>query len=78
MRQNYNLKIIGDKVILVPYRKEHVEAYHEWMVNRTDDLDSTVLILCTLQWLSTLDGMQKDPELLETTASLPLTIEVRS
>ncbi|CAG8498706.1 14365_t:CDS:2 [Funneliformis caledonium] len=29
MRQNENL--VGEKVILVPYRPEHVPKYHEWM-----------------------------------------------
>lgn len=31
MRLNENTKIIGKKVILVPYRVAHVEKYHEWM-----------------------------------------------
>ncbi|KAJ1964667.1 hypothetical protein GGI12_001269 [Dipsacomyces acuminosporus] len=31
MRANEHLAIIGDKVILVPYEKEHVPRYHEWM-----------------------------------------------
>ncbi|RGB27942.1 N-acetyltransferase 9-like protein [Rhizophagus diaphanus] len=29
MRQNENL--VGEKVILVPYKPEHVPKYHEWM-----------------------------------------------
>ncbi len=28
---NYHSQIIGDRVILVPYRPEHVATYHEWM-----------------------------------------------
>ncbi|RHZ80233.1 hypothetical protein Glove_138g57 [Diversispora epigaea] len=28
---NENLVLIGEKVILVPYRPEHVPKYHEWM-----------------------------------------------
>ncbi|WVQ85178.1 hypothetical protein IAT38_007343 [Cryptococcus sp. DSM 104549] len=48
MRLNENTAIFGDKVILVPYRAEHVPTYHEWM---------------------------KSPELLELTASEPLSYE---
>ncbi|ORX41305.1 GNAT domain-domain-containing protein [Kockovaella imperatae] len=48
MRVNENTVICGDKVVLVPYRREHVETYHEWM---------------------------KSPELLELTASEPLSLE---
>ncbi|RSH86167.1 uncharacterized protein EHS24_004398 [Apiotrichum porosum] len=48
MRLNANTIICGDKVILVPYREEHVKTYHEWM---------------------------KSPELLELTASEPLSFE---
>lgn len=31
MRDNEFTKIVGTNVILVPYRKKHVERYHEWM-----------------------------------------------
>ena len=31
MRKNYETLLIGSKVLLVPYRPEHVEKYHEWM-----------------------------------------------
>jgi RimJ/RimL family protein N-acetyltransferase len=31
MKLNANTTIEGNKVILVPYRKEHVARYHEWM-----------------------------------------------
>ncbi|KAI8365212.1 GNAT domain-containing protein [Radiomyces spectabilis] len=31
MRQNENLMLIGDSVVLVPYKHEHVLQYHEWM-----------------------------------------------
>lgn len=31
MRKNYETIICGEKVVLVPYRPEHVETYHEWM-----------------------------------------------
>jgi Acetyltransferase (GNAT) domain len=31
MRINENTTITGERVVLVPYRKEHVERYHEWM-----------------------------------------------
>jgi hypothetical protein len=33
MKLNSNITIKGDRVILVPYRREHVERYHEWMVS---------------------------------------------
>ncbi|WVR03247.1 hypothetical protein IAU60_000238 [Kwoniella sp. DSM 27419] len=48
MRLNENTVIYGQRVILVPYRAEHVPTYHEWM---------------------------KSPELLELTASEPLSYE---
>ncbi|KAK9760696.1 hypothetical protein K7432_014998 [Basidiobolus ranarum] len=31
MRKNENLVIVGNTVVLVPYKQEHVERYHEWM-----------------------------------------------
>ncbi|EFP90111.2 hypothetical protein PGT21_032456 [Puccinia graminis f. sp. tritici] len=31
MRVNEQTAIIGPRVVLVPYRKEHVPQYHEWM-----------------------------------------------
>ncbi|XP_014259566.1 N-acetyltransferase 9-like protein [Cimex lectularius] len=31
MRLNISTKIVGNKVILVPYRISHVEKYHKWM-----------------------------------------------
>ncbi|PRW57327.1 N-acetyltransferase 9 [Chlorella sorokiniana] len=31
MRANANLVIRGQRVLLVPYRREHVELYHSWM-----------------------------------------------
>ncbi|KAL5534863.1 hypothetical protein ACEPAG_1328 [Sanghuangporus baumii] len=33
MKVNQNLAIVGEKVLLVPYRKEHVKKYHEWMLD---------------------------------------------
>ncbi|CAE6422307.1 unnamed protein product [Rhizoctonia solani] len=48
MRLNEFTAIVGQKVVLVPYRSEHVEQYHKWM---------------------------QDPELLELTASEPLSFE---
>lgn len=32
MKINENVKIIGDRVILVPYKRHHVAKYHEWMM----------------------------------------------
>ena len=34
MLVNSNLTITGERVVLVPYRQEHVPVYHEWMVSR--------------------------------------------
>ncbi|KGB79856.2 hypothetical protein CNBG_5694 [Cryptococcus deuterogattii R265] len=48
MRLNENTVLFGHRIILVPYRAEHVPTYHEWM---------------------------KSSELLELTASEPLTYE---
>ena len=48
MKINFETCLVGKKVILVPYRKEHVETYHEWMSN---------------------------PDLLELTASEPLSLD---
>ena len=31
MRDNANLVIRGQRVLLVPYRREHVALYHQWM-----------------------------------------------
>lgn len=31
MKDNINTKIIGERITLVPYRKEHVKKYHLWM-----------------------------------------------
>jgi RimJ/RimL family protein N-acetyltransferase len=33
MKINQTTKIVGDKVILVPYRKHHVLKYHDWMAS---------------------------------------------
>ncbi|XP_055379831.1 alpha/beta-tubulin-N-acetyltransferase 9 isoform X1 [Condylostylus longicornis] len=31
MKLNENVKIIGRKVLLIPYEEKHVEKYHNWM-----------------------------------------------
>jgi hypothetical protein len=31
MKLNEDTKLIGKSVILVPYKVEHVEKYHQWM-----------------------------------------------
>lgn len=31
MRVNEETVLVGSRVVLVPYRKEHVARYHEWM-----------------------------------------------
>ncbi|XP_017073317.2 N-acetyltransferase 9-like protein [Drosophila eugracilis] len=35
MRLNEQIKILGRKIILVPYEARHVKKYHEWMSNDT-------------------------------------------
>jgi hypothetical protein len=31
MKENWNTRVVGQRVVLVPYRKHHVEKYHAWM-----------------------------------------------
>jgi len=31
MKKNYSTCILGSKIILVPYRPEHIPTYHKWM-----------------------------------------------
>lgn len=31
MKCNADIQIVGSKVVLVPYKKKHVQKYHEWM-----------------------------------------------
>ncbi|XP_067132104.1 N-acetyltransferase 9-like protein [Centruroides vittatus] len=31
MKINQNTKIVGDKIVLVPYKEQHVPKYHSWM-----------------------------------------------
>ena len=31
MKTNWLTKLVGSKVILIPYREAHVEKYHNWM-----------------------------------------------
>ena len=85
MRLNHDTTILGERVKLVPYRREHVAQYHEWMVGRdrvhpSPTLDpQSALCRANLTWRpSPCVVPQKDPHLLETTASEPLTIEVIS
>ncbi|KAJ3505232.1 hypothetical protein NLJ89_g7525 [Agrocybe chaxingu] len=33
MKANIDTVLLGSKVVLVPYRSEHVPKYHEWMLN---------------------------------------------
>lgn len=40
MRTNINTCLVGQRVVLVPYRHEHVSTYHSWMSN-TDLLEMT-------------------------------------
>lgn len=33
MRENQDVQIVGERVVLVPYRRKHVEKYHNWMLS---------------------------------------------
>ncbi|BFF92668.1 N-acetyltransferase 9-like protein [Drosophila madeirensis] len=35
MHLNENIKLLGNKIILVPYEARHVPKYHDWMSNET-------------------------------------------
>nr|XP_002119535.1 N-acetyltransferase 9-like protein [Ciona intestinalis] len=35
MKVNENVALVGDEVVLVPYKKHHVLKYHEWMKSPT-------------------------------------------
>ena len=34
MRLNENSKLVGEKLVFVPYKKHHVEKYHNWMQSK--------------------------------------------
>lgn len=38
MRQNQFVRLVGERVVLVPYERRHVPIYHEWM-NRPELLE---------------------------------------
>lgn len=80
MLVNINLTITGERVVLVPYRQEHVPVYHEWMVSRAV-LWPIVCLGLHVDFGASLhhEGIfvQEDPALQEATASEPLTIEAR-
>ncbi|EGG23553.1 N-acetyltransferase 9 [Cavenderia fasciculata] len=48
MKINSNTVIVGDKVILVPYKSIHVERYHQWMQSE-EIRDLTASDLLTLE-----------------------------
>lgn len=78
MRTNEATSIVGDLVVLVPYKRFHVPKYHSWMViSRPSCLLVLGSLLSPISDVSPLVLMQLDPELREATASEPLTMEVR-
>jgi len=48
MKENSKTAIQGYKIVLIPYREEHVEKYHGWMQNE-DLLDKTASKKLTLE-----------------------------
>ena len=82
MRQNYNLVIPGNKAILVPYRSEHVHAYHSWMVGfgtlKLGEMKGIRIVSSIdrlLGYIVILSPLQQDTDLQESTASDPLTLD---
>ena len=76
MKANHNTVIIGEQVLLCPYREEHVAQYHAWMVDLCGSIQ-----LAGSSWLSikgTVCHVQQDPALREATASELLSLEVCS
>ncbi len=52
MKANSNLTITSNLgVVLVPYRVEHVEQYHRWMVRKYTESDSLNFIRCIVALL---------------------------
>lgn len=49
MKVNENTKIVGKKVILVPYEAHHVPKYHTWM--QDDEIRRFVFKYCVLLWV---------------------------
>lgn len=45
MKTNYNTTITGNSCMLVPYRREHVELYHQWMQVRV-----VVVVVVLAKW----------------------------
>ena len=59
MKLNWNTKIIGEKVVLVPYCKKHVPKYHEWM--KSEELQHLTgsgnnLLLTPFKFLKKING----------------------
>ena len=79
MRINQNTQLSGEKVVLVPYRQEHVPRYHGWMVSSSFLPIGSSCFACFLQRLAhkCVMHVQEDSILREATASERLTLEVR-
>jgi hypothetical protein len=86
MRANCNLVLRGARVVLVPYRPEHVNLYHAWMVG--DDSTTGGMRVCVQRSRSPAlfllrpphlahraTAVQQDPQLQQATASEPLSLK---
>ena len=48
MRTNWNTKIIGESIILVPYHQNHVDKYHQWMKSQELQVNKQRRVHCTI------------------------------
>jgi RimJ/RimL family protein N-acetyltransferase len=85
VKHNYHTQIVSNKVILVPYRPQHVEKYHEWMKSSAL-LEATASEPLSIEeeyemqqtWMNDKDKVTFiiiDKEYIPQTSTLPITIE---